>query len=277
MTSTGPTMQNRECNSELFTDYFDTRPADVLQNMDTQFSKWSYELNEGITAIPFVMAQAPAETHTRLVEIDRHFWAAGDGQVFDDTARTDAAAAAVLNRFQKTGSGRPTTSRRTAQMKDGILDNRHDKAMSKRAALIAKSKAAKDSSLVVSNSASQRRSAMHKNKNRRSIMPSPPPTARRLRPESTTEPLTEQRRPTIFILNKPEDDERHEVDSALQDRRIDPDNRQHLEELMNKLNKAITEKGGGSDSRIVDLDEETPEQAGKAHRLKGKARKKARN
>lgn len=260
----------------MYPDYYASSPSDTLQTMDTQFSKWSYDLSEGSTAIPFVMAHAPAETHTKLVEIDRTFWALGDHAAVDTTAHADTTAAIVLDRFRKTDSQRSDPSRRTAKITKHSPDNHSDKSLSKRAAMIAKSQALKDDSLVVSKSASQRRSALHKKRKRRSIMPSPPPIARKFEPEPKLESSAEQTRPTILILNQNDDNQRREVDSALQGKHLDLDSNQHLCDLMAKLNRPKADDHV-TEGRIVELDEETVEQTRNTHRLKGKARKKAKS
>ncbi|XPS67882.1 hypothetical protein M3J09_000176 [Ascochyta lentis] len=280
-----PSPKKRENNWNLYPDYYATYPQDVLQGMDTQFSKFTYDLHEGSTAIPFVMAQAPAKTHAKLVAVDRKLWTSDDGHVVEDSVDNDAAAVFVLERFQKTDRQRATSNRRALQAKNDGSDHRHeshnDKPTSKRAALIARSQATKDSSLVISKSANQRRSAIHRNKNRRSIMPSPPLIVRRQEQKTTPEPPIEQTKPTILILNQKEDDQRRDVDSALQNNGIDLDDTQQLQELMRKLGKAMTEQDKASEGQVVEKIEEVDldgaaDRASKVHRLKGKARKDAK-
>jgi hypothetical protein len=120
----------------------------------------------------------------------------------------------------------------------------------KRAALIAKSRATKDSSLVVSKSVGQRRSALQKNKNRKSIMPSPPPTPTSQEPTPKPEPQPaqpEQPKPTIMIFNNKfgEERKRRAVDAALNNKSINFDSNQEMEAWMAQLQKtdSITNAG----------------------------------
>ena len=250
-----PAQDKHVLNWGTYPDYRAIYPRDVLQDMDTQFSKWSYDLNEGTTAIPFVMAQAPTETHQRVAGVDRELWVTGAVETAEDSVNSQDLAKALLERIQKKGSKRLNSSKVPRAPKFGspskVDSPRKNDCLSKRAALIAKSKAAKDSSLVLSKSVGQRRSALHKNKNRRSIMSSPPPTVRKPESFRKPEPQIEQSRPTILILNQKEDDQRHEVDSALQNRRIDPDNRRQLEALMEQLGKSLTDKDESSKGRVI--------------------------
>lgn len=218
--------------------HYASYPDNVLQNMDTQFSKWSYDLDEGNTAIPFVMAQAPSDTHQSLVKVDRKFWITEES-VNGETVSSQSEAKAVLERAQRK-SLKPLESTKSAGAPKLTVSSSGglaftDESSSKRAALIAKSKAAKHSSLVISKTANQRRSAMHKNKNRRSIMPSPPPTARKLEPVKKTEAQTEEPPPTVLILDRKVNNQRRELDSALQNGTLDWNNDTHMELLMKQL------------------------------------------
>lgn len=210
--------------------------------MDTQFSKWSYELDEGKTAVPFVMAQAPTDTHESLAKIEKELWATGDENADRAIRNSQSTALAVLERAQK--DKRPLTpSKPTGVRKlrrSGTGDARDDSA-SKRAALIAKSKAAKDSSLVMSKSANQRRSAMYKNKHRKSIMPSPPIVARKLEPVKKEEAQTEESGPTVLVLDREEDDTRRGIKSALQNGSLDWNNDRQLKALMRQLTNTGTD------------------------------------
>lgn len=242
---------NQLHNGRTLPEHYATYPDNVLQNMDTQFSKWSYGLNEGTTAVPFVMAQAPTDTHESLVKVDREVWVTGDESADRETGNSQGAAKAVLERAQKKIPEQLNSSKPTGASKLKVPTNgggpSKDESSSKRAALIAKSKAAKDSSLLVSKSANQRRSAMHKNKNRRSIMPSPPPTARKPEPVTKQKAQTEESKPTALILDRKEDDQRHELDSALQNRSFDWNNDGQLKALMEQLRSTgadISEAGG---------------------------------
>ena len=68
-----------------------------------------------------------------------------------------------------------------------------------------------------------------------------------------------------------------EVDTALQNKQLDFDNRQHLEELMHKINKAMADRGETTEARVIEeVDGDEAEQAEKTHRRKGKARKRAK-
>ncbi|KAJ4362098.1 hypothetical protein N0V95_001555 [Ascochyta clinopodiicola] len=282
-TRAATTLGKRHHSWDLNPDYYAAHPQDILHGMDTHFSKYSYDLHEGSTAIPFVMVQAPADTHAQLVAVDRKLWAAGDFDPVEGSSENDTAAAALLERFQKTDNQRATSTRHITQVTGAKTDDGYaihkDKSTSKRAALIEKSQASKDSLLVVGKSANQRRSAMQKNKKRRSIMPSPPPANRKQEKKPKAESPTEETRPTILILNQKEDDQRRDVDSALQDRRLDFDNTQHLQELMKKLGEAMTEKNGVSEGQKVEedlvSDGNTEDQARKT-RLKGEARGSAK-
>lgn len=280
-TRIGPTTQRYQYKWGQQLDYHAICPDNALQNMDTQFSKWSYDNNEGTTAIPFVMVNAPSDTHEQLVKIDRKLWVEGVEESTAEPARfADVAQAAVRKGLKQSSRGRRTPSMNDKQSNGPLSKGDvpgEDKCVSKRAALIAKSKATKDSSLVASKSVGQKRSAIHKNKNRRSIMPSPPPTARRPEPVKKPEPQPEPTRTTIYVLNQGEDEQRREVDTALQNKQLDFDNRQHLEELMHKINKAIADKEETTEGRVIEeVDGDEAEQAEKTHRLKGKARKRAK-
>jgi hypothetical protein len=233
-----------------YPDHYATYPDNVLQNMDTQFSKWSYDLNEGTTGVPFVMAEAPSDTHESLVKVDREFWVAGEG-VDRNTVNSHGAAQAVLQRAQKKSPKSKPTG--TPKPKISTTGNAHpkDDSASKRAALIAKSKVAKESALVVSKSANQRRSAMQRNKNRRSIMPSPPPTARKPEPVEKHDAQTESR-PTVLIVDREDKAQRREFDSALQSGAFDLSNDRHMELLMKRLRStgADTEEDEGRSTEV---------------------------
>ena len=71
---------------------------DILQNMNTQFSKWSYDLKEGVTALPFVMVQAPANTHEAVVEADKSIWVAGFDLVDGNLLNSQSKAKVPLER-----------------------------------------------------------------------------------------------------------------------------------------------------------------------------------
>jgi hypothetical protein len=274
-------MQKHEYNWGQYADYHAIHPQDILQSMDTQFSKWSYDNNEGTTAIPFVIANASSESHARLVEVDKKLWVKDTEESMAEPADTKDTVQAVIQKSLKQSSrGRPTDTKNAGQTESHTLGKENvsyeDKSISKRAALIAKSKAMKDTSLVLSKSVGQRRSAMHKNKNRRSIMPSPPPKAKKTEPVKNLKAQTKQSRPTIYVLNQGEDEQRREVDSALQNKRLDLDNRQQLEELMLKVGRAMTDREETTGGLVVeDVDEGLGKQVGKAHRLRDRVRKKA--
>ena len=248
--------------------------------MDTQFSKWSYDKNEGTTAIPFVMVNASSESHARLVEVDSKLWVKDAEEYMSEPADAmDTAQAVIRKSLRQSSRERPTYSKNAGQAKSHTLGKENvsyeDKSISKRAAFIAKRKAMKDTSLVSSKSLGQRRSAMHKNKNRRSIMPSPPPTARKTEPVKNLETQTKQSRPTIYVFNQGQDEQRYVVDSALQNKRLDLDNRQQLEELMQRIGRAMTDREETTGGRVVEeVDESVAKQVGKAHRLRDKARKR---
>lgn len=216
--------------------------------MDTQFSKWSYDLNEGTTAIPFVMAKAPAETHERLVATDRKLWITnsddndGDGGLKD----SQRIANALLERAQDIKDSNEEKSTRVAKTSTSYMTDVLSKgdSTSKRAALIAKSKAAQNNSIVVSKSINQRRSALHKNKSRISAMPSVPPIPKKqeLAPKPQPQPQpqsqAERSKPTILIFNNNKlKDQRREADSALQTRTIDVESKADVEALMERLCK----------------------------------------
>lgn len=224
--------------------------------MDTQFAKWSYDHHEGVTAIPFVMAQAPAETHARLIEVDRTIWTAGIADDAIESADSRDIASVVLERVQRSSVTRTTSSQEreaaTVNISSKTISPRKGQPTSKRAALIAKSKAANDNLLVSSKSVGQKQSTLHKNKHRRSIMSSPQPTTKRFEPVRKPDAQSEQSKPTIFMLNEQDNVQRHDVDAALQNRNLDFDNTQQLQELMSKLGKAITEKSEAEDSRVAE-------------------------
>lgn len=277
-----------------FPDHYATYSDNVLQNMNTQFSKWSYDLNEGTTGVPFAMAQAPTDTHESLMKVDRELWVTGDEDVDGRTVKSHGAARAVLERAQKKSSKLPNVSKPTgaSKFKTSTAANAASKedSASKRAALIAKSKAAKDSALVVSKSANQRRSAMQRNKNRRSIMPSPPPTARKAVPVKKQDAQIEEPRPTVLIMDRKDEDQRRELDSASQNGAIDLRNDSHIEYLTKRLRStgADNEEDEGrviEKARVCrasqrrDLTDilQQIEPTGEKQRLKGKARKKAKS
>lgn len=111
--------------------------------MDTQFSKWSYDLNEGTTGVPFVMAQAPTDTHERLMKVDRELWVMGDKVVNGRTTKCHSTARTVLERAQKSSKlhsvSRPTGESKLKISTAANATSKEDSA-SKRAALITKSK-----------------------------------------------------------------------------------------------------------------------------------------
>lgn len=320
---------------------------DILQNMNTQFSKWSYDLKEGVTAIPFVMAQAPATTHKELVETDKGIWVTGFDVIEDDILDSQSKGKTPLERKQ---DGRPCDKtiiltliypvmgeeralwrgdvestngpdgvpsweiamrnmRQASKLgpqvdinevyirearcpgapictNDDFLDALRyltsqrctnatlvlDKPLStaekyaivlqpdsldktsaplesdsgsKRAALIAKSKATKDSSLVVSKSVGQRRSALQKNKNRKSIMPSPPPTPKFQESTPKSDPQSEKSKSTVMIFGNKIGEERRAVDSALNNKSINFDSNQEMEAWMAHLRKTDSTTSAG--------------------------------
>jgi|SRR5690242_18724644 len=235
--------------------YNATYPQGVLQTMETQFSKWSYDLNEGITAIPFVMTRAPTDTHERLVEIDRKLWDTGVEKSASEIVETQATTKVLLEHVEQKGSSGSRIDKITIATSRGTSSQAGlpptDDSTSKRAALIAKSKASKDGSLVASKSVGQRRSALHKNKNRRSIMPSPPLTARK--PEQAQNPYSQAKdtQSTILMLNPKDDSQRRAVDSALQNQSIDFEDSRTLESLMKQLGK--TNAGAGKDRPVEEV------------------------
>ncbi|KAJ4318579.1 hypothetical protein N0V94_004357 [Neodidymelliopsis sp. IMI 364377] len=214
-----------------------------MRSMETQFSKWSYDLNEGVTAIPFVMAQAPAETHDRLIKIDRKLWAAQSEHSTEGSTLEDTTRAATIQGLESRNSELSTAIKHTGVTRENNLDkgnsSSNDTTLTKRAALIAKRKAVGNNPVIATKSASQRRSAISKNKNRRSIMPSPPPSTRKQDPQSVAETKLEsageQNRPNILILSQDESQQQRDVQLAIQDQRIDFNNSQQLKELMDKL------------------------------------------
>ena len=230
-----------------FSDHYAPYPDNVLQNMDTQFSKWSYDLNEGTTSVPFVMAQAPPDTHESLVKVDRALWVSGDEDVDSKTVHSHGAARAVLERAQKKSSKLPDKSKPTGAPKPKISTVANaastEESASKRAALIAKSIAAKGSALLVSKSASQGRSAMQRNRKRRSIMPSPPPNARKAEPAKKQDAQTGEPRPTILVVDRKDEDQRRKLNSALENGKLDLTNDRHMEWLMKRL------KSTGADNK----------------------------
>lgn len=222
--------------------YNATYPQAVLQTMDTQFSKWSYDLNEGSTAFPFVMAQAPTETHERLVGIDRKLWDIGAESYAADVTDDQATTSILLKGIRKNASKGTRAEKVTGVVRHGSSDLSSyplkTDVTSKRAALIAKSKATKDGSLVATKSVGQKRSALHKNKNRRSIMPSPPPTARKPEPTENPDSQAEKTKPRFLIYDSQDHKQRRSVDSALQNRSINFEDSHTLESLMEHLGKA---------------------------------------
>ncbi|KAJ4402364.1 hypothetical protein N0V91_007229 [Didymella pomorum] len=262
-----------------FPDHYATYPDNVLQNMDTQFSKWSYNLNEGTTSVPFVMAKAPPDTHESLVKVDGKFWATGDEDVDRNTVNSDGSARSVLERAQKKSPKLPNKSKPIGAPKLKILTAANaaptEESASKRAALITKSIAAKDSALLVSESANQRRSAMQRNRNRRSIMPSPPPTARRAESGKKQVVQTEESRPNILVVDRKDEDQCRDLDPALGNGKLDLSNDRHMAWLMKRL-KSIGADNEENGSRMIGEVEET-EPTGRTQRRKGKARKNAKS
>ncbi|KAH6642602.1 hypothetical protein C7974DRAFT_447218 [Boeremia exigua] len=261
--------------------YHATYPRNVLQTMDTQFSKWSYDLNEGTTAIPFVMAQAPTDTHERLASVDRELWSADAEDVTRDVGDCQTIAKSLIKRVQKMASNDTSSSKalRGANHDSSVKADSlpRDGSTSKRAALIAKSKAVKDSSLVASKSVNQRRSALHKNRNRKSIMSSPPPTSTQVEPAQKPEPQAEQAKSKMVLLNSNEERQRRDFDSALQTRRIDFEDRHHLEALMEQLGNPMNTANKGRVVKDVDKTNLKEGEARQTGRLKGKARKKGKS
>jgi hypothetical protein len=239
-TRAGPTIQKQEYNWGLYPEYYATYPEDILQSMDTQFSKWSYDLNEGATAIPFVMAQAPAETHARLVKHDRSLWAEKAERPDNTTPIVNyTVEMAPLEDGRDSRSEPHTPAEQITHIKNGTSDEKrlsyNDKLLTRRAALIAKNKATQNSLLVTTKSVSQIRSAMHNNMHRRSVILSLPPTLRKQEQEPKAESPPEQTRPSIFILSQSEEQQQREVKFAIRENRIDFNNTQHLVDLMSRL------------------------------------------
>ncbi|KAJ4378981.1 hypothetical protein N0V86_005858 [Didymella sp. IMI 355093] len=173
------------------------------------------------------------DTHESLSKVGREFWVTGEG-VDRNTVNIHGATQAVLQRAQKKSpKSKPTGTPKIKTSTAGDAHPKNDSA-SKRAALIAKSKAAKDSTLVVSKSANQRRSAMQRNKNQRITMPLPPPTTRKAGPAEKQGAQTESR-PTVLIVDREEKAQRRELDSALQSGALDLSNDRHMELLMKRL------------------------------------------
>ncbi|KAJ8114229.1 hypothetical protein OPT61_g3850 [Boeremia exigua] len=279
MHKTETTELEHSSSRESHTGFHATYPQDVLQTMDTQFSKWSYDLNEGINAVPFVVAHAPTETHSRVIEIDRKLWFTGIGSISDNTVEDQPTTKTMLGP-QINPSKRAKTSKYPTMAEYGNPTKASAISKgdftSKRAAIIAKSKAENDGSLIVSKSVGQRRSAMHRNKNRRTLVQSPPPVSRKLESARETEPQTEQYGPTILLLNSKKDNQRRNVDSTLQHRGIDFENKQFLTSLMEQLGKTKDDSTTGDleETEERSLNKYEGEQIG---RLKGKARMRAKS
>ena len=346
--------QGRHKNNAVQTPQFRSYYSqDILQNMNTHFSKWSYDLKEGVTALPFVTAQAPINTHEQLVDADQESWVTGFDLIDGDLLNSQSKAKAPFERDQSGQScdksiiltlmhpimgkeqalwskdvestsgpdGVPSwnIAMRDIASKPGLQVNisevymrearRPDEPIrtdddfldalryltsqgrtnatlvlekpraaagkyalvlqpeipdktstpsendsgTKRAALIAKSKATKDSSLVVSKSVGQRRSTLQKNKNRKSIMPSPPPTPRNQEQTTKPEPQPEQPKPTIMIFGNKFGDERRAVDSALSNKSIDFDNNREMEAWMAQLRKKDSATNAGQVLGEIDV------------------------
>lgn len=223
--------------------------------MDTQFSKWSYDLNEGTTAIPFVMTRAPTDTHERLVEIDRKLWDTGVEKSASEGVESQATTKALLEHVEQKGPSGIRTDKIKIATSRGIPSQAglppKDDSTSKRAAFIAKSNASKDGSLIASKSVGQRRSAMHKNKNRRSIMPSPPLTVRKPEQAQNPDSRVKDTQSTILMIDPKDDQQRRAVDSALQNQSIDFEDSRTLESLMKQLGKPVA--GAGKDRPVEEV------------------------
>ncbi|KAJ4990611.1 hypothetical protein SVAN01_03842 [Stagonosporopsis vannaccii] len=275
-----PTPQKHIRDWAPYADYSATHSQRVLQSMDTQFSKWSYDLHEGTTSIPFVMAQAPAETHEGLVAIDRKLWDTGAEMSAADAEEVQATSKALLGYVQQKASNSMRLNKITRTVKHDSSSRvdltPKDDPTPKRATLIAKSKAKKDGSLMASKSVGQRWSALHRSKNRRSIMQSPPPTARKPELAQNLNSQADETKSTFLILNSEDDDHRRNVDTALQNRSIDFEDKSTLESLMKQLGKAKTATRKERLIEGVQLQESNEDRAEQTGRLKGKARRKAK-
>ena len=93
--------QGRHKNNAVQTPQFRSYYSqDILQNMNTHFSKWSYDLKEGVTALPFVTAQAPINTHEQLVDADQESWVTGFDLIDGDLLNSQSKAKAPFERDQ---------------------------------------------------------------------------------------------------------------------------------------------------------------------------------
>lgn len=148
--------------------------------MDTQFSKWSHNQREGIDAVIGDVMRASSDINATLVGLDKKTWTKTPdvlSQATNVDEPEDTAGAADLQDLGHHGSkGKMSTQSAPGEdiisTKDGSLKEQsllQEPYASKRAAMIAKSKAASNKSIVAGQSANQKRAALQKSKNRKLV------------------------------------------------------------------------------------------------------------
>jgi hypothetical protein len=286
----------------------------ALSGMDAQFSKWASGRREGINAIPFAVVRAPEDAHATLIARDRSSWSSKP----NSTSKAKDTNPSLLQRHPLVQNLGPDTTAELTSSQSTISANEQNRRYlnkmtydditspqnesltaenalnendfpSKRAYLIAKAKLAKDkttgsSSVLTSMSATQKRAAAAKNKNRKPIMETPELTAVETKPKQTM----------VCYENNPEG-HRNALKLAIENKCIDPNNEEEVKNLMYQLehttNKMIRTNNTEMERQITpggavigELKDEDTEMGGMAEqsetamaqRLKAKAKKKGK-
>ncbi|CAO2648475.1 Nn.00g077420.m01.CDS01 [Neocucurbitaria sp. VM-36] len=226
----------------------DNDPEFALGYMDAEFSKWSHTKREGKDAVTGDIMRAPADIHATLLSLDRKTWSKAlsvpsqTTKVDDPDLQTAGDRIAQMSiqhpvqaaemhdlHHERRNSGTSLEAAPQDDMVSGKDDNPTEEDVSqehfpsKRAAIIAKSKAASHSSILTAQSASQKRSALHKNKNRKPITQQSLPNLKQ--PESTPEAPQEQQQleqSSLLIFDNTDAGRREALDMALKSGMINP-------------------------------------------------------
>ncbi len=217
----------------------DDNPEIASERMNTAFSKWSHARREGIDAVGEVVIGAPTQVHAIIAKRDKKIWSKAsrhrnrveDEEIhqFHEKSHVPGPGNAASH-DDGISTGQASTSKQAPEQKEKTPLNRAD--------LIAREKAANNPSILSAPSASQRRSIRYKNKNRKSILPTPAPSTvkqadhqQQQPPQAEPEPLTtDEKKCTVLLLNS-DTDYRQTLNLALRNGSLDPKDDSHIESL----------------------------------------------
>lgn len=264
----------------------------AVTDIGDHFKQWAHKKREGLEAIPFVVAKAPESTHMKSANkayagspppkvtissdagceetsdsvqgtLKRSVsYSDSDGAINSDDALDDGDSVA--------SNEKPPGDRIPPWKKDG---------MTKRAAQIAKVKAASNKAVLTKPTASEKRSALRKNKNYKSIYEPKPENE----PEQSEKKLPVS---TTIITHCNNENVHNAVQLAIQRGLINHSDDNMVQALMEVIAEAGKQKsdqeadnGDNGDKKGeggIDGDGEKEKLKAKSQRLKGKARKEAK-